>query len=395
MFEQQPIGSLPQRYRSRPDLALHDVEAAINAAIDRTRTNVQQFSDAFPAGSSEDLRYERTDGMYLWTPSFWTGILWLAYEASDDERFRTVAEEHREHYRRRLINGRTNHDIGFLYSLSAVAESKVTGNHLGEALGVQAAADLADRYLPQSGIIQAWGDVEDPEDEWEHGRMIADTMMNVPLLLWAGETTGENRYRQVAVDHASATAEYIVRDDGSSFHTFKMDVDTGDPIGGETHQGHADDSTWARGQAWCLYGFPIVYRYTGYDRFLETGIDVADYYLGELPEDSVPFWDLDLAGPDVERDSSAAAIAACGLLELATQIPAADPRQQYYENAALETIQSLADAYATAEMDADGLLAHGVHNHPAGDGIDECCLWGDYYYFEALMKAGRGIETYW
>lgn len=261
--------------------------------------------------------------------SFWTGMLWLAYERTGDPLYRDVAKQQIETFQRRLREGNTStHELGFLYTLSGVAATELTGSALGRRVAIDAADRLTDRYLVRPGIVQAWGSIgvaESDWGEWVQGRTIVDTTMSLPLLYWAAETTGRQRYRDLASTHARTASEYLIRDDGSTYHTFGFDPATGDPVGGETHQGFADDSCWSRGQAWTIYGFALAYGYTGDEQFREAAVDVADYYLDSLPADVVPAWDFD-AGED-QRDSSAAAIAACGLAELSEQLPLAAPQR--------------------------------------------------------------------
>lgn len=371
--------------------ACEDATAFVRRRIDE---NLDRYADAFPTNASEDLRYGVTDEED-WTPSFWTGMLWLAYELTGDEQYRTTAQRHVELFESRLREGRdvTNHDLGFVYTLSCVAAYRLMGDEIARGIAVEAAKRLTERFHDAPGILQCWGDPADPGDHY--GRMIVDTMMNLPLLYWASETTGEPRFREIATSHARRTAEHLVRDDGSTFHTFRMDPETGEPLGGSTHQGYADDSCWSRGQAWTIYGLALSARYTGDEAFVEHAKPVADYYLEHLADDHVPHWDFDVVGEDDQRDSSAGAIAACGLAELARQLPLAAPRRRRYENAALETLRSLAADYTTEGLDSNGVLAHGVYSKPGGDGVGECCLWGDYFYLEGLVRAGRNWNPYW
>jgi len=227
--------------------------------------------------------------------------------------------------------------------------------------------------------------------------MIIDCLMNLPLLEWASDESGEERYRAMARSHAEKAMLYLVREDSSTFHTFYMDAETGSPIGGKTHQGYADDSCWARGQAWGIYGFALAYARTLDARFLETAVRLADYYLERLPDDGVCYWDLVFTSGTQERDSSAAAIACCGLLELAAHLAPEAPRKTRYERAARQTLKSLASPAYFADEDhpAEGLLLHAVYNKNRGAGVDECCIWGDYFYVEALVRASGPWRPYW
>jgi len=188
-----------------------------------------------------------------------------------------------------------------------------------------------------------------------------------------------------------------VRDNTTTYHTYYFDVETGAAIGGNTQQGYADDSCWARGQAWGIYGFTLSYLYTGDTSFLKTAQDLADYFIAELPADKVSYWDLVFNdGSQEERDSSAASIAVCGLLELAKHLPITQPNQAAYQENALAILASLAQNYTTIDHpESNGLLMHGVYDKNSLKGVDECMIWGDYYYMEALMRVSQSWYSYW
>jgi unsaturated chondroitin disaccharide hydrolase len=360
------------------------------AAVDR---NLAHFGDAFPAPSSVDGVYPAM-GNDEWTNGFWTGMLWLAYEASGAPRYREAAERHviSFHQRQAERHNVNHHDLGFLYSLSCVSAYKLTGSAIAAEAAMGAARLLLERYQPRAGIIQAWGDLNDPE---QSGRMIIDCNLNLPLLYWAGDYSGEPAFHEAANRHIEAAARHIVRADGSTFHTFYFDTATGQPRHGKTHQGFADDSCWARGQAWGISGFPLVYRHNGDTRLLDLSKVLANYYLNRLPEDGICYWDLIFTSGAEERDSSAAAIAACGLLELANSLPLLDPLRGDYQQAALRTVRQLAEHYQGADTPGGGLLRHAVYHKPHGIGVDESCIWGDYFYLEALLRLSRGWASYW
>ncbi len=366
---------------------------AIQGVLAKIDGNLEIFKDKVPAPASRNLVYEAIDNTY-WTSSFWSGMLWLAYEITGAAKYRQVAEEQLKLHQNRLeeqVNINT-HDLGFLYTLSCVAAFKLTDNQQAKNLALTAAKHLTARYWEKAGIIQAWGTMDNPE---EQGRMIIDCLLNLPLLYWASEVTNITGYREIAYNHACQNVRHIVREDASTFHTFYLNTETGQPIGGKTHQGFADDSCWARGQSWGIYGFPLSYRYTGDWKLIEVAKRLSNYFLNRLPEDHVPYWDLIFDG-GVERDSSAAAITACGLLELSRHLPLADSSKRIYENAALTILSSLADGYTTKDVPhSNGVLLHGLQHKPKGLGVDECCIWGDYFYFEALVRVVKDWKPYW
>jgi unsaturated chondroitin disaccharide hydrolase len=385
-------GALPRHWEAQPDqAALQQAIAHVLAAIDR---NLEHFGADFPAPSSTGSVYPAM-GNIEWTNGFWTGMLWLAYEVSGKPHYREAAEEHvRSFHARQAQRINTNHhDLGFLYSLSCIAAHKLTGSALAAEAAMGAARLLLERYMERAGIIQAWGDLNDPE---QAGRMIIDCNLNLPLLYWAAEHSGERAFADAANRHIEAAARHIVRADGSTFHTFFFDPVTGLPRHGKTHQGFADDSCWSRGQAWGISGFPLVCRHNGDTRLLDLSKVVANYFLNRLPEDGICYWDLIFTSGPEERDSSAAAIAASGLLELARQLPQDDPLRAAYQRAAGGMVQELSSRYLITDgAPGSGLLKHAVYHKPQRMGVDECCIWGDYFYFEALVRLTRDWQPYW
>lgn len=369
-------------------------ENAIAYILQRIDNNLDLFRDKFPAPASRNHIYPAVENVE-WTSSFWTGMLWLAYEVSGSSKYRETAEGQLESYRRRVAGkiAVDTHDLGFLYTLSCVAAYKLTGNETAKEVALQAAGLLAARYFDKAGIIQAWGDLDDPN---QRGRMIIDCCMNLPLLYWAAGITGNHRYYEIAYQHARQAALYLVREDGSTYHTFYMDVTTGEPRFGKTCQGYADGSCWARGQAWGIYGFALSYLYTGAPDFLNVCKKITNYFLNRLPEDQICYWDLIFTEGGEERDSSAAAIAACGLLEISKHLPLSDEAKPVYENAALLIIRSLAENYTAFGLEnSNGILRHAVYNKPRDEGVDECNIWGDYFYFEALVRLVKDWKLYW
>lgn len=366
--------------------AMHYVKSKVNE-------NLPKYSTVFPTSSSENLIYGEM-GNKDWTEGFWTGILWLLYEDTNEEKYLSALETLLRTFQERLDQniGLNTHDIGFLYSLSTLAGYKITGNEKALELSVRAADRLMERYSEKAQIIQAWGNLEDPK---EKGRMIIDCLMNLSLLYNISEITGEKKYKEAAEHHAKQAQKYLVREDYSTYHTYYMNVDTGEPIKGVTAQGYSDNSAWARGQAWGVYGFALSYAHTGDKTFLETASRIADYYLERLPEDFVPYWDLYFQEGDEYRDSSSAGILACGLLELSKHLPVLDPRKKEYEETAVRIVKSLFENYTTEKDLSNGIIKHGIYAIPFHVGVDECCIWGDYFYVEALMRLRNVWNMYW
>ena len=381
------------------------VPAAISAALATMRRNIAGFGDRYPDDVTSDGRYPlrpATEGIaeggnWGWTTSFWPGMFWLAWELTGDQEYLVAAQRHADDFVRRVRDQEDldTHDLGFLYTLSCVAAWRLARDTDARDAALAAADHLMGRFLEPAGIIQAWGDLNDPA---QSGRTIIDSLMNTPLLTWASEQTGDDRYADAVRRHTGQLREHILREDDSTFHTFYWDVETGEPLRGATEQGAGDRSCWARGQAWGIYGFALNHRATGDPALLAASRRCADYFLAHLPADHVSYWDLVYHdGSGAPRDSSAAAIAVCGLDELAGLVddPAAATR---YREAAEAILGSLIQHYTPAGPEAsDALLLHGVYDLPKGRGVDEGNLWGDYFYLEALSRRAlpAGWRPYW
>jgi unsaturated chondroitin disaccharide hydrolase len=380
----------------RPSPGAEATEAAVAAALRTIDANIADFGDRYPDDTTVGNRYRPRPagdgvpegGNRGWTTSFWPGMLWLADALTGEPRYRQAATGHVASFADRIHRAVDvdTHDLGFLYTLSCVLPWQRSGDAAARDAAVAAADHLLTRVLEPAGIIQAWGDMADPR---QRGRTIIDSLMNTPLLFWAADTTGEQRYAHAARRHVAQLRDHILRPDGTTFHTFYWDPVTGEPLRGGTEQGSSDGSCWARGQAWGIYGFSLNHRYTGDDTLLAAAGRCADYFLAHLPADRVAYWDLEFGdGSGEERDSSAAAIAVCGLLELADRLPAG-ARASGYRTAAGQILGSLIDSYAGRLPAATALLLHGVYDKPKGVAVDEGNLWGDYFYLEALTRHTR------
>lgn len=337
---------------------------------------MERYGTKFPSACAEGGVYsvgENDD----WTNGFWTAMLWMAYQYTGQEKFRALAEENIKSFEKRLEDHviLEHHDIGFLYSLSVWAGYRITGDERLKSVVIKAADVLADRYQEKGGFIQAWGKKGAPGEY----RLIIDSLMNLPLLYRASEISGDPAYREMAESHYKNVIQNIVREDCSTYHTFYFDPETGLPDHGATHQGFSDQSCWARGQAWAILGMPLHARISG-DGMSEEEKElygkIVEYFDSHLPSDGMPYWDLIFGeGSDQPRDSSALAIAACGMLEM-----------QETEKA-YGMLKTLIDQASTAaEPESEGLLLHGVYAYAEGKGVDEPDLWGDYFYMEALCR---------
>jgi unsaturated chondroitin disaccharide hydrolase len=367
---------------------------AIEDAVIKTRNNINRFGELFPHVSLNG-KYELNDNDD-WTDGFWSGLLWLCYEYSNDPTFKGTAQKTVKSFQNRLYINRVldHHDIGFLYSLSSKAQWMIEKNEAARTLTLQAADKLLSRWREKGNYLQAWGP---RNDEKEGGRIIIDCLLNLPILYWASEQTGDPKYRGIAAAQAEKSRRYLMRGDDSSYHTFIFNQETGEPIGGATHQGYTNGSTWSRGQAWGIYGFALSYFYTKNPVYLESAKRAAKYFIEHLPDDYVSYWDFNApVDENTPRDSSASAIAACGLLELISHLHDEDLERTYFEDAVQKMMQSLVENYSTInDQDAEGLLKHGSYHVLGNLGIDDYMIWGDYFYLEALMRLEKNHKGYW
>lgn len=385
----------PERYLTEKKMTKDVLEKALDAALLKIDQLWEEMQGGFPTHNSVNNVYGRDgnppEGGGGWNQGFWTGMLWLAYEATGEEKYRERALSHIPGFYERIDKklGVNHHDMGFLYVPSCVAAYKLTGDQLAKEAAIKAADHLLTRYIPEGGYIQAWGNVGAQK------RLIIDCMNNIPLLYWAAEETGDRSYYEKAVNHATATLNNIIRKDGSTYHTFYFH-DDGTPDRGVTAQGASDDSCWARGQAWIISGLPLTYKYVKGERMPELFEQVANYYINRLPEDFVPYWDLIFGdGDHEEKDSSSASIAVCGFLEMLPHIKD-EKLRAVYEGVVDKMMYSLYENYSTKDTpESNGLLLHAVYSRPGNGGVDECNIWGCYYYMEALVRILKGTKAYW
>ena len=380
-----------------PVLTDAQAAAALDSAVEQVRVNLPLYTDHCQNHSSVNNIYPACDNNQ-WTCGFWPGEVWLSYERTGDEAFKHTAMTLVKSFDHRIRNKIEvdHHDMGFLYSPSCVAAYKLTGDTTARDAAILAADQLISRFQPKGQFIQAWGEMGAPENY----RYIIDCLLNLPLLYWASEVTGDSKYADIAHRHITTCLANSFRPDGSTYHTFFMNPD-GTPSHGATCQGYRDDSFWARGQAWGVYGSVLSYRYTKNPEYLDTFRRALDFYMTRLPADLVPYWDMIFTtGSEEPRDSSSAAIVACGLLEAVKWVDAEEGAA--YEKLARQMMASLVQHYAvTDHKPGAGLVLHGTYskkspyNTCTPEGVDECVSWGDYFYMEALTRLTTDWKLYW
>lgn len=391
-------------FEDMPCITDGEVNHALDFSGEQVVRNLPVFTHKFQKAYSEGNFYQPVDNDD-WTNGFWTGEIWLSYEhalekgGKDAQSLKEAGQIQVESFLHR-INHKImvdHHDMGFLYSPSCVAAYKLTGNEKAKEAAIKAADQLISRYHPVGEFIQAWGPMNAPENY----RLIIDCLLNLPLLYWASEETGDDKYREIAEKHIHTAVKNVVREDYSTWHTFFFDMKTGAPDHGATCQGYRDGSAWARGQAWGVYGCALAYKYTKREEYIDLFRHVTQYYLEHLPKDMVPFWDLEFTdGDDQPRDSSSASIAACGMLEMIKYMD--EKEAAIYKKYAKQIMKSLYDNYAVKNPEeSNGLVLHSTYsNHSPYNtcnhcGVDECNIWGDYFYMEALTRLHKDWKLYW
>ncbi|TXG38418.1 glycoside hydrolase family 88 protein [Seonamhaeicola maritimus] len=320
-----------------------------------------------------------------WTEGFFPGSLWYLYEETKDEKWKAAAEKFQALFEDHKYKT-TNHDLGFIFNCSYGNGYRLTKNEAFKDVMITAADSLLTRFNPNVGCIKSW----DVDSGWQAERgwkfpVIVDNMMNLELLFNVSEFTGLSKYKDAAITHANTTIKNHFRENNSSVHVVDYDPETGAVRGKYTAQGFADSSSWARGQAWGIYGYTVCYRFTKDKTYLEQAEKIAAYILGfeGTPEDGIPYWDYHAANiPNEPRDVSAAAITVSALLEL----------NGYSKNDYSKSIEKIMTSLASDEYTAKVgenkhfILKHSVGSIPHGNEIDVPLNYADYYYLEALGR---------
>lgn len=345
-----------------------------------------------------------------WTSGFWPGALWYLYEYTKNNSWKDEAMKWTDSLKDiQYFVG--HHDVGFMMYCSYGNGFRLTANPEYIPILVQSARSLCKRYSYNVGCIQSWDARMSVggKNNWKFP-VIIDNMMNLELLFWATQATNDSVYWNIAVSHAEKTMKNQIRPDFSCYHVVNYDPDTGDVLHRQTAQGFADNSTWARGQAWGVYSFTMVYRYTKDERFLRTAINMADFFLNHknLPDDGIPYWDFNVGeegfNPDfkynpfdyrrIPRDVSAACVVASALFELCGYVSKIDHKRIYYD-AAIKILNNLStDCYRAKENENhDFILKHSVGNFPGNNEVDVPLIYADYYFLEALVRYNKMLSS--
>lgn len=323
-----------------------------------------------------------------WCSGFFPGCLWLIYEYNKDQKWEELAQKYTALLADQQWNG-TTHDMGFKMYCSYGNGYRLTKDSTYKQILIQSAKTLSTRFNPVVGCIRSW---DHHQDQWKFP-VIIDNMMNLELLFWATKATGDSLYYKIAVSHALTTMKNHFRKDYSCYHVVDYDPETGEVLHKQTHQGYSDESYWARGQAWALYGFTMVYRETGNKAFLEQAKHIASFIFSNpnMPGDLVPYWDFNAPNiPNEPRDASAAAVIASALLELKKYVP---DQSDSYQKKADKILDNLSDHYRSTIGSNQGfLLEHSTGSKPANSEVDVPLIYADYYYLEAISRTQQLLD---
>ena len=319
-----------------------------------------------------------------WTNGFWGGMMWQLYHATEKPVYLENALRTEIRLDENLMNRQgMDHDSGFKWLPTAVAHYRVTGDMASRNRALLAADNLASRFNPVGKFIRAWNNWDGNEDGSFAGRAIIDCMMNLPLLYWAGEELHDPRFCHIAKMHADTAIKNFIREDGSAKHIIEFDAETGEYLHSVGGQGYGHGSSWTRGQAWAVYGFMLSYIHTKEERYLATAKKVADYFIANIPDSKLIPVDFRQPETPAYEDSTAAAIASCGLLELAKYVP--ETEKAKYEEAALEMLKALADKRCNWDENVDNLVEKCTAAYHDAD-HEFSIIYGDYYFIEAIWK---------
>ena len=358
------------------------VQKSFDRAEAQLKLAVADFQDLtkFPRSSNPDGSLH-TRAANNWISGFFPGSLWYLYEYSEDNEFKQAAIKWTEALVEQQNNTKT-HDIGFIMNCSYGNGLRLTGNEDYKPILIQSANSLMTRYNQNVGCTKSW----DWATNWKFP-VIIDNMMNMELLFEVSKLSGDSRYKDAAIHHATTTMQHHFRDDNSTYHVVDYNPVNGDVLEKVTHQGFSDSSAWVRGQAWGLYGYTVCYRETKDPEFLKQAEKIANFIINHpnTPDDLIPYWDYDAPGiPNEPRDASAAAIIASALLELSTY---SDKKDVYFNRAEGILTSLSSDQYLAKEGTNNYfILKHCTGHKPADSEIDVPLVYGDYYFLEALLR---------
>ena len=361
-----------------PESFQERAHAALDFAETQVRRLVTRHPDYFPLFTVDGKWKHESEAWTNWCEGFLGGMLWILCRRTGDSWWR----ERAEHYSRSIEHRKTDrnvHDLGFIFLPTWKAWYDLTGDPVKNQVVIEAGKTLALRFQPKGRYLRSF---VAPDS------LFIDIMMNVGIIFYAAQQARDDALLRIATDHCLTTRRFLVRGDGSTAHEGLFDLQTGEFLRQTTHQGWRNDSSWARGQTWALYGFTTAYQFTRDTRFLDTAQRCADFYLERTPAHGIPPNDWEQPGPAQPYESSAAAIAAAGLLELAQTVDEPS-KATHYRQRALAILDTLLgpEFLANETPGWEGILKHGIYHERKKLGVDESVTWGDYFFLSALDKA--------
>lgn len=379
-----------------------------NSEIDNVLTVAERQYKLMLTASTDLTQYPRTSnpdgsvkyvGIKDWTGGFWPGSMWYLYDLTKKQNWENSAVKWTESLENNQYNTE-HHDIGFMmYCSYGNAIRHIKSEEYKDIL-IQSAKSLIKRYDPRVGSIKSWNAKKSWDGHTWHFPVIIDNMMNLELLFYASKVTGDPIYKDIAIKHAETTLKNHFRPDYSSYHVVDYDTATGKVLAQQTNQGFSDNSQWARGEAWAIYGFTVMYRETKEKRFLDAAQKMADFYINHpnMPKDKIPYWDFNVDQPGykpdwnydkskfsfIPRDASAAAVTASALMEMHKYVP---DGKKYYDFA-LQSLHSLCSPEYLAKpgTNSNFILKHSTGSIPHDFEVDTPLMYADYYFLEALVR---------
>jgi Predicted unsaturated glucuronyl hydrolase involved in regulation of bacterial surface properties, and related proteins len=386
------------------------VSVSCNGKITENRKKVQEIDVLLEKASAQakllarDLLFEKeelprtidkegnlvTSKSSWWTSGFFPGTLWYLYEATGDAELLDAAKEYTARIDKEQFN-KGDHDVGFMLYCSFGNGYRLTGDAYYKKVLLQGAESLSTRFRKKTGVIRSW---DWNTKVWQYP-VIIDNMMNLELLEWASKHSDSTKYARIARSHADVTMKNHFRKDYSCYHVVSYDPQTGLPEIKQTRQGFADESAWARGMAWALYGYVMMYRESGSKRFLKQAENIAGFILNHpcFPADKIPYWDFDAPDiPEAKRDASAGAIMASAFVELSTMTRG--KLSEEYLSTAEKQIETLSSEQYFAPKGTNGhfILMHSVGSFPENSEVDVPLTYADYYFIETLVRYKKLLE---
>ncbi len=362
-----------EKHRQWADKVYQKICQKMEAQTRRVGTDIPYIPEN---GRYRDMGKE---GIHWWTNGFWSGILWQMFHATGEELYKDTArgvekrlDQALDHY------SGLDHDAGFIWLHAAVADYRLTGDEEAKERGLKAAGALASRFNPAGQYLCAWNGNRP-------GHMIIDCLMNTPLLFWATRETKDPRFALMAERHIDTALKYIVREDGSCNHIVVLDPLTGEFVDNPGGQGYEQGSSWSRGQAWALYGFLLAFQYTGKKQYQDASKRVAHYFLANAAlTDYVPLLDFRAPLEPVYYDTTAGAIAACGLLALAETV--GEYEKNLYQTGAIKLLRAIEERHCNWNFDEDAIVDFGSAKYHRESDREVPIIYGDYFFIEGILR---------